>query len=90
MTNSNISITGEFLPLSSLPDIKIEQRKGETFFKVTVTIDTAFSSTIIADCTIGASIAIVISGVTYTGIVEGFGCRPGHSILQIMNAVCTH
>jgi hypothetical protein len=90
MTNSGISIAGVAIALADLPDIMIEMRKGQTLFRVTVSVDAAFSSTIIAACRIGASVTISVSGVSYTGIVDGFGCRSGNSIVQVVNATCAH
>lgn len=87
MTVSNILIEDEDIPISSLPDVIIERRKGLTTYKVTVTVDTSFSSTILENCTIGNEITIKIDGVSYTGDISGFGCRSGHSIVQIDEAI---
>jgi hypothetical protein len=90
MTSSGISVAGEIIALANLPDIMIERRKGETLFRVTVSIDAAFSSAIIAACGIGETITIADSGISYTGTVNGFGCRTGFSIVQITEATCVH
>ena len=87
MTYSNISIAGEAIPLAALPDIKIEQRKAEITYRVTVTVDVAFSSAIIAACGMRATITISIGNANFTGVVTGFGCRAGYSIVQIDHAV---
>lgn len=86
MTNSDISILGEFLLLEQLPDIKIEKRKGEVAYRITVSIDAAFTSTIIAGCTIGSTVTITVGNVVYEGILTGFGVRSGFGIVQIENA----
>lgn len=86
MTASNISIVGESIPLASLPDIKIEQRKGEVLFRVTVTVDTTFSPTIIATCGMNATVIIKVGIMSFTGTVDGFGCRPSYSIVQVTGA----
>lgn len=88
MTDSLIKINNEAIPIASLPDAKIELRKGETVYRVTVTIDAAFSSSIIAVCTIGSPMNIMIENVTYNGIIDAFGVRPGSSTIQVVNATC--
>ncbi len=94
MTNSNIFVSGEAIPLASLPDMKIEQRKGDTTLRVTVTVNAAFSAAQIAACGVIGSQTTIGIGVTggtciYTGMVSGFGLRPSYSMVQIENAVCT-
>jgi len=94
LTDSNIFVAGYAVPLASLPDIKIEQKKGETTLRVTVTINAAFSAAQIAACSvIGEETTIGLGGSSgtciYTGTVSGFGTRPSYSIVQIENAVCT-
>jgi hypothetical protein len=88
MTDSLIKINSEAIPISSLPDAKIELRKGETTYRVTVSIDAVFSSSIIAVCTIGSLMNITVEDVTYNGVIDGFGVRPGFSIIQVVNATC--
>jgi hypothetical protein len=90
MTVSGIEIENEDIPIASLPDVQIERRKGLSTYIVTVTIDTAFSSTILDNCTIGNEITIKVDGVSYLGTISGFGCRTGHSIVQIEEATCAH
>jgi hypothetical protein len=90
MTASNILIENEDIPLASLPDVQIERRKGLSTYIVTVTVDTTFSSTILDNCTIGNEITIKVDGVSYLGTISGFGCRTGHSIVQIEEATCAH
>lgn len=94
MTDSNIFVAAEAIPLASLPDIKMEQRKGDTTLRVTVTVNAAFSAAQIAACGVIGSQTTIGIGVTggtciYTGPVSGFGTRPSYSIVQIENAVCT-
>jgi hypothetical protein len=88
MTDSLIKINNEAIPIASLPDCKIELRKGETTYRVTVSIDAAFSSSIIAVCTIGSPMYIEVGDVTYNGIIDAFGVRPGASTIQVVNATC--
>lgn len=80
------------MPLASLPDFMIELRKGETTYRVTVTINTAFTATQLAGCIVGASLilGLKITGgmINYTGTVSGYGCRAGYSIVQIDTATC--
>lgn len=87
---ATIYLAGEAIPVASIPDINIEQRKGETTYRVTVTIDSSFSVTQIAACGVGATVAIAIDGITWTGTVTGFGVRPGYSIVQIVGATCAY
>lgn len=82
-----ISLASEAIPASSLPSIKIELRQGDTNYKVTLSIDAAFSAAQIAACGVGESVAIAVDTVTYTGTVSGFGCRSGYSVVQIEDAV---
>lgn len=85
-----ISIAGVALAAADLPDIDIELRKGLTTWRVTVTIDAAFASAIITACTIGATVAVAVDGITYSGTVTGFGTRTGSSTLQITGATVSH
>ena len=85
-----ISIAGVALPIASLPDFNAELRKGDTTWRITVTVDTAFASTIITACVIGATIAIAVDGISWTGVVTGFGVRTGSSTLQITGATVSH
>ena len=85
-----ISIAGTALLAANLPDIKIEMRKGTTTYRVVVTQDAAFVAAIITACVIGATIAVAVDGMTFTGTVTGFGVRTGHSILQVTEATCAH
>jgi hypothetical protein len=85
-----ITINETDLILADLPDICIEKRKGEVTYRVTVTIDAAFVSDIINACTIGATAIITENDISYTGTVTGFGCRTGHSIVQITEATVSY
>lgn len=87
MPTPTISLAAEAVPAASLPSLKIEIRQGETAYKVTLSIDAAFSAAQIAACGVGASVAIAVDSITYTGTVSGFGCRSGYSIVQIEDAV---
>lgn len=85
-----ITVAGTALNTADLPDIYIEMRKGETTYRVTVTIDAAFASAIITACAIGATVVIALDGVSYSGVVTGFGCRAGSSTVQITGATVSH
>lgn len=85
-----ITVAGTALNTADLPDICIEMRKGETTYRVTVTIDAAFAAAIITACTIGATVAIAVDGISFSGTVTGFGCRTGASTVQITGATVSH
>lgn len=85
-----ISIAGTSLSVADLPDLEIELRKGQSTYRVTVTQDAAFASAIITACTIGATVTVAVDGISYSGTVTGFGCRPGSSTLQVTGATVSH
>lgn len=87
---ATIKLAGIEVPIASIPDLDIEQRKGESTYRVTLTIDASFTAAQIAACGVGQSVSIEIDGITWTGAVSGFGVRPGYSIVQIKDVICTH
>ena len=86
MTDSIIKIGLTYVPIESIPDVIIYMEKGVTTYIVEVTIDAAFSSAIITACTIGATVTIKVGSVTYSGTVNEFLARSGHSMIKIVNA----
>lgn len=90
MSTPTISLAAETIPSASLPHLLVEIRQGEDDYKVSLSVDAAFSDAQIAACTVGASVAIAASGVTWTGTVVSFCCRSGYSNIVIEDAVCAH
>ena len=92
MVDSVVFVAEVAVPMASLPDFEVQLRKGETTYRATVTINTAFTATQLAGCVVGASLilGLKLTGgmLNYTGVVNGYGCRAGYSIVQIDTATC--
>jgi hypothetical protein len=85
-----VYIAGELIPASSLPDFKIEGRQGEHKVRITISCSNALSAAQAAACVMNAPATIRIVtdfiDMSYTGTVNGFGVRGGHSTVQLVDA----